>query len=290
MEILEILEEFERRTGPLPREAVEAAVERREEITPVLLRILEDTLERAKTDSGNGRSAHLFAMLLLAQFREIRAYPLVLRLTLLPSELLEELCGDFITENMGQILASVCGGELEGIQSLIENEAADEWARCAGLTSLLTLVGGGVKSRDEIVAYLASLFRDKLRRENVVVWSSLVSVNCSLQPAELFDDIEAAYAEGLADPMFLTPDDVEYYMAVTQEEALSRLRERYRLVEDTCDEISWWACFHEPPPPKARPSIAVSAVVQAFRKQPKTGRNDPCPCGSGKKYKKCCGA
>ncbi|GAG14309.1 unnamed protein product, partial [marine sediment metagenome] len=22
----------------------------------------------------------------------------------------------------------------------------------------------------------------------------------------------------------------------------------------------------------------------------KIGRNDPCPCGSGKKYKKCCGA
>lgn len=26
------------------------------------------------------------------------------------------------------------------------------------------------------------------------------------------------------------------------------------------------------------------------REQPKVGRNDPCPCGSGKKYKKCCGA
>jgi hypothetical protein len=24
------------------------------------------------------------------------------------------------------------------------------------------------------------------------------------------------------------------------------------------------------------------------REQPKIGRNDPCPCGSGKKYKKCC--
>ncbi len=23
--------------------------------------------------------------------------------------------------------------------------------------------------------------------------------------------------------------------------------------------------------------------------KPKPGRNDPCPCGSGKKYKKCCG-
>ncbi len=26
------------------------------------------------------------------------------------------------------------------------------------------------------------------------------------------------------------------------------------------------------------------------REEPKTGRNDPCPCGSGKKYKKCCAA
>jgi SEC-C motif domain protein len=25
------------------------------------------------------------------------------------------------------------------------------------------------------------------------------------------------------------------------------------------------------------------------RQGPKAGRNDPCPCGSGKKYKKCCG-
>ena len=26
------------------------------------------------------------------------------------------------------------------------------------------------------------------------------------------------------------------------------------------------------------------------REQPKVGRNDPCVCGSGKKFKKCCGA
>jgi SEC-C motif-containing protein len=25
------------------------------------------------------------------------------------------------------------------------------------------------------------------------------------------------------------------------------------------------------------------------RESPKVGRNDPCPCGSGKKFKKCCG-
>ncbi len=31
------------------------------------------------------------------------------------------------------------------------------------------------------------------------------------------------------------------------------------------------------------------AVKTIVRDQPKVGRNDPCPCGSGKKYKKCCG-
>jgi preprotein translocase subunit SecA len=31
-------------------------------------------------------------------------------------------------------------------------------------------------------------------------------------------------------------------------------------------------------------------VQQVVRTSAKVGRNDPCPCGSGKKYKKCCGA
>lgn len=29
-------------------------------------------------------------------------------------------------------------------------------------------------------------------------------------------------------------------------------------------------------------------VAPFVRPGPKIGRNDPCPCGSGKKYKKCC--
>lgn len=34
----------------------------------------------------------------------------------------------------------------------------------------------------------------------------------------------------------------------------------------------------------------VHGVEQFRREAPKVGRNDPCTCGSGKKYKKCCGA
>lgn len=36
------------------------------------------------------------------------------------------------------------------------------------------------------------------------------------------------------------------------------------------------------------PPIPDVPVEQA-QSERTTGRNDPCPCGSGKKYKKCCG-
>ena len=39
----------------------------------------------------------------------------------------------------------------------------------------------------------------------------------------------------------------------------------------------------------AQYDFAVNPNVPVVRKEVKVGRNDPCPCGSGKKYKKCCG-
>ncbi|NQV24417.1 MAG: SEC-C domain-containing protein [Rhodopirellula sp.] len=37
-------------------------------------------------------------------------------------------------------------------------------------------------------------------------------------------------------------------------------------------------------------STPSEAVIEPIRNRGvKVGRNDPCPCGSGKKYKKCCG-
>ncbi len=33
----------------------------------------------------------------------------------------------------------------------------------------------------------------------------------------------------------------------------------------------------------------IDELVPHQRREPKIGRNAPCPCGSGKKYKRCCG-
>nr|WP_243273049.1 MULTISPECIES: SEC-C metal-binding domain-containing protein [Drancourtella] len=38
-----------------------------------------------------------------------------------------------------------------------------------------------------------------------------------------------------------------------------------------------------------RAEVLVDGWEPYRRKGVKVGRNDPCPCGSGKKYKKCCG-
>jgi preprotein translocase subunit SecA len=44
------------------------------------------------------------------------------------------------------------------------------------------------------------------------------------------------------------------------------------------------------PVPEAEESEPPQEVQITFhRETPKVGRNDLCPCGSGKKYKKCCG-
>ena len=46
-----------------------------------------------------------------------------------------------------------------------------------------------------------------------------------------------------------------------------------------------------PPPPSgaAMPPPGMGGTPARPAAVPRVGRNDPCPCGSGKKYKKCCG-
>ena len=41
--------------------------------------------------------------------------------------------------------------------------------------------------------------------------------------------------------------------------------------------------------PAEIPADEAPVLQPVMRMMPKIGANDPCPCGSGKKYKKCCG-
>ena len=186
----------------------------------------------------------------------------------------------------------MCGGEQDGIQSIIENEGADQWVRGAALSSLVTLVAAGQKTREEIVSYFARLLRGKLARKWSHVWDALVDSVCDIYPAELMDDIEQAYEEGLVDPRFIGFDDVKRDLAMGESRVLARLagNSNRRLVEDTANEMEWWSCFREDEARRANAPISLSPQSQTKREKTKIGRNEPCQCGSGKKYKKCCGA
>jgi SWIM/SEC-C metal-binding protein len=71
-----------------------------------------------------------------------------------------------------------------------------------------------------------------------------------------------------------------------------KTKEKRKEIASECKK-NGWVCEIELAPDKAEDL----AGLRKLEKPPKPvkvketpGRNDPCPCGSGKKYKKCCGA
>jgi preprotein translocase subunit SecA len=74
-----------------------------------------------------------------------------------------------------------------------------------------------------------------------------------------------------------------------------------RITAETVEKLFMLQLAKEPPRFKPEPAAPQQLVLSRGGNQPpeaktvkregkKVGRNDPCPCGSGKKYKKCCGS
>ncbi len=238
---------------------------------------------------------HIYAMYLLAQFRETRAYPLLVQVFSAPGELPMDLAGDVVTGDLGRILASVSDGDISGMTSLVENERANEYVRSAALKGLVTLVACGKRSRDEVMAYFRGLIRT-LDRTPSNAWNSLASRCADLCPEEVVEDLRIAFEEGLIESFYIVWEDIEDALAVGREAAMKILKERYPLIDDVEKEMGWWACFEEN---KRKwdlanvhfrpPSVRGWKGAPVPKARVKAGRNEPCPCGSGKKFKRCCG-
>ena len=79
------------------------------------------------------------------------------------------------------------------------------------------------------------------------------------------------------------------------QEMISRVQEQtlsilYRIQPAEPEDLE---ALHKPEEPQLMFSGGDMGSVKkkpATRSDKKVGRNAPCPCGSGKKYKKCCGA
>ncbi len=222
MDINEIVEQLTHlETGFFPRAALKTAIAQREALTPVLLRVLEETkqdaLERVLTEDSY--MLPFYALYLLAQFRETRAYPLIVDIMAIPGEDVLDAFDDLITEDLCRILASVSGGNVEGLHRLIEDPQVNEYVRDAAIRALIVLVVQGALSRDAVMAYFQHLFRGGLDHESSIVWANLVSNASDLYPEEVMGDIEQAFADDVVDEMFID---------------LAWVKERRNLARSTC--------------------------------------------------------
>ncbi|ETW99458.1 MAG: hypothetical protein ETSY2_40850 [Candidatus Entotheonella gemina] len=291
MDVQDILKQLEVNEGTFPREAVLQAIEQREAITPELLRILEDARDNIEyIAEHDDYFAHIYAMYLLAQFREPRAYPLLTQFFAMPEGMAKHVTGEIVTESLGRILASVSGGDSRLMMELAENESADDYVRSAALQGLICLVVSGDKTREDVIAYFQSFFRGRLPREYTVLWDLLISSSTDLYPEELYEDIKQAYEEGLIESFFIGIEDVESTLKQGKERVLENLQNNrhYSLITDTVSELEWWACFQPKdrlprttlpniPVPKALPNIPFPTpvpVVQTATKKSKSRTKD----------------
>lgn len=277
MDIQTIVAKLKYNDGHFPREALTEAINNQELIVPELLKVIAFTKEHVfEIVEEKNYIGHIFAMFLLAQFREKKAFPIIIDFFSIPGDIPLNISGDVVTEHLGRILASVYDGNDRLVQGLIENKKLNEYVRTAGLECFLVLVAVGIKSRDEVIEYFKELFHGKLKGDYSYVWTALATRCAYLYPEEVYEEIQSAHEEGLIEGFFADFQTIKDILQEGKEKTLDDLRKsrRHTLIENTLYEMQNWACFRN--------------SLKEVKQRKKTGRNKPCPCGSGKKYKKCC--
>jgi preprotein translocase subunit SecA len=91
-----------------------------------------------------------------------------------------------------------------------------------------------------------------------------------------------------SDMLESTEDRVTDIIFKVRLEAGARARNVWNVSQTAHDEVGQFE-MAERQRAAAQAPQGEQKVKQIVHEQPKVGRNDPCPCGSGKKYKKCCG-
>lgn len=302
MDISEILSNLEVYPSKFPKETLHEAIQNKDEVIPGLI----DFLHFAIANVGNETVikefwGHIYALYLLAQFRHKPAYPVVMELLSLPGNDLRSLFGDY--DGLESVMASVSCGDTSLIKELVENSNANEYIRSFALDALMTLYVVGEMSREDLIAYFKELFDGKLEKNPAPVWDGLADCCLKVHAKELCPEVIKALDDDLIWAGFVTKEEIQSSFEIDQQVTLEKLYKDggFKLIEDVIQEMEWWACFNEnDPSSKGFADNLLANIPQWFpqkgeseadstKPEEKIGRNQPCPCGSGKKYKKCCG-
>ena len=257
------------------------------------------------TDGGDRSEttadALLFILHIFAERQEIRAFPTICRLAHDTGAIERVLSDDGITVSLGSILISTFDGDAAPLKRLIEAPEADEFVRVEALNALGYLTASGRITMTATASYLQQLFDTLQPQAESFVWYGWAQVVTLLRlDAEL---VAQVFARGL---IAAELGDASHMDAMREEASQdaglceSFEREYVGPIDDAIDALSQWAAFSgeddgeddEPSDDDATDrdllddaAAREEPVINPYRN---VGRNDPCPCGSGKKFKKCC--
>jgi hypothetical protein len=288
MDALQILQQLSE-PDRLPIEAIHAARNDRDSMIPVFLRCMEEF--SLPNGTPIAPSALFFVFHLLGEWREKSAYRPMAKFLRISDGALELILGDAKTVTCHRVMAAVFDGDPNPLYEIVHDKDADEYIRSGMCQAIAMLTWQGDLPRAEA----AQFFRDCYARFDpedycfvrhgwldAIAWLGLVD----LKPL-----VREAFECGAIDPTWLTFEDFEQDLRhAIDHPGAPPLHPAgdLSLFGDTIEELADWDCFK----PKARtsgkpipPSSFYVPERNIFRK---VGRNDPCPCGSGKKFKKCC--
>jgi hypothetical protein len=149
---------------------------------------------------------------------------------------------------------------------------------------------------------LVSLYKGMAFDENIAInFGAMAILVSDFGLVELREPLLALYDQELVDSISISRKELETFRA----EVVSP--DWKQPMVDVAEEVSWWGCFSETAMQdggKDDPDLADEEQDELmppvepysysppvpYRAPPKVGRNDPCSCGRGKKFKKSCGA
>jgi hypothetical protein len=296
MDATQILSELAT-TDRLPAEAIAAARADRAALVPVFVRLIEQFV--AGDELPEDADALFFVFHLLGEWREKSAYRPLAALLRLPTYDIEDILGDATTSTSHRVMAAVFDGDPAPLYAIIRDPAADDFVRARMCEALAMVTLRGELPREEAARFLRACFSELEPQDECFVWDGWQSAIAMLGLVELVPLVEQAFERELIAPDLFQFEDFEadLQQALGGGAPADRGAEReFELFGDTIEELSTWTYSEAEDAwtnereetileeeglwsPPAGPAVNPYKGV---------GRNDPCPCGSGKKFKKCC--
>ncbi|VVB84945.1 Uncharacterised protein [uncultured archaeon] len=181
--------------------------------------------------------------------------------------------GDWITEDTPTLLAAFGEDAIERLKEYILDETLDRYIRISVATALNMIAHQNPARKEDIKAFLLKLLEDT---NDPTFAAFLVDELLSFKDQNLLPQVDMAFEKGKIDTEVIRRDDVDWVFNLPEEEQSYSKFMKNPLDHFSKENIDYLR------------EISYPETKTTKKKSKKIGRNAPCPCGSGKKYKKCC--